>query len=71
MKNKVFKVLSEWKLDNSKVKKFVDYGFIYKQMYIFYNNINTVKTRLFQVSRNDSVLFISNHEGFPPLPQLP
>ena len=32
---------------------------------------HTVKSRLFQVSRNDRALFISSREGFPPLPQLP
>ena len=33
--------------------------------------LDTVKSRLFQVSRNERVLFISSQEGFPPLPQLP
>ena len=47
MKNKVYKVLSEWKLVNllekSTVKKFVDCRFIYIQMYVFNNNINQIK----------------------------
>ena len=46
MENKVYKVLSEWKSDNLKekfkVKSFVDYGFIFIQMYIFNNNIKEI-----------------------------
>ena len=43
----------------------------YVKKFILWRIINTVKSRLFQVSRNESVLFISSRQGFPPLPQLP
>ena len=33
--------------------------------------IFTVKSRLFQVSRNEGLLFISSHEESPLVPQLP
>ena len=44
MKNKVYKVLSEWKLDNlkKKLKGKEICRFICIQMYIFNNNINKI-----------------------------
>ena len=48
MENEVYKVLSEWKLDNLKekfkgIKTFVDYRCICIQMYIINNNVNKIK----------------------------
>ena len=52
-------------------KEALESGTYFKSLFKVFYYYNTVMSRLFQVSRNERVLFISSHEGFPPLPQLP